>query len=123
VSRHPLPFSPLAAGAEGEVETAAAGYTVGGSFAEEAVMKNAVHLLLPLTAVAVLCVSLNGSPSPDSAAGAGIAAGASARVDEPPPPEPMDCPLCAGDARLHFARLSAIVRAGELGVALALGTR
>jgi hypothetical protein len=32
-------------------------------------------------------------------------------IDDPPP-EPLDCPLCAGNANLHFARTLAIVETG-----------
>ncbi|MBM3977707.1 MAG: hypothetical protein FJ299_12045 [Planctomycetes bacterium] len=31
--------------------------------------------------------------------------------EEPPPPEPIDCPLCAGDAKMHARLLRTLSRA------------
>lgn len=75
---------------------------------------SALGLVASACACALLATRLSAasaeSPALDAHASHACAAHAQLERDEPPP-EPLDCFICAGDARLHEAWLRATARA------------
>jgi hypothetical protein len=62
-----------------------------------------MKLLLPLLAIVVV---LGARPVAQPANTQLVTA---VNIDEPPPPEPVDCPLCGGNAQLHMRLITFVI--------------
>ena len=76
-----------------------------------------LSILCAVTLALGLSLMANSTPSLHAASAAQPAA---SRVDDPPP-EPIECPMCGGNAQLHARRMLAVQQ--QMDIVATLATR